>query len=66
MSSPNLFGFILNEFPSSMNIAKPLCRRIKAILFGDDGRLNLATPEDSNLLYDALLDAFRDTLRLMC
>ncbi|KAM3556916.1 hypothetical protein ARSEF4850_005304 [Beauveria asiatica] len=50
---------IMNEFPESFNIAKPLCLRIRSILFGDTARLMFGTPAgDPGQLYDSIIAAF--------
>ncbi|OAA62914.1 serine/threonine-protein kinase Sgk2 [Cordyceps fumosorosea ARSEF 2679] len=54
---------IMNEFPVSLNIAKPLCLRIRSILFGDTARLMFGTPDgDPGRLYDRIIAAFGETI----
>ncbi|KAL2043513.1 hypothetical protein N7G274_003820 [Stereocaulon virgatum] len=55
------FEDILMEFPSDFNCVKPLCRRIRGILFFllEDGKLFKGTPPGPpEKLYDPIIEAF--------
>ena len=58
------FEYILAEFPASLNCVKPLCRRMRRILFPltDDEKLDLGTPADPKKLYDPIIQAFEDAI----
>jgi len=59
------FEDILDEFPPSVDCVKPLCRKIRCILFPllEDGALFTGTtsgpPEQ---LYDPIIEAFDDAI----
>ncbi|KAM0670860.1 hypothetical protein ACQRIU_001255 [Beauveria bassiana] len=54
---------IMDEFPESFNVAKPLCLRIRSILFGDTARLMFGTPAgDPGQLYDRIIAAFGEAI----
>lgn len=54
---------IMNEFPETFNIAKPLCLRIRSILFGDTARLMFGTTDgDPGRLYDRIIAAFGEAI----
>ncbi|KAM4061362.1 kinase [Hirsutella rhossiliensis] len=54
---------IMGEFPESLDVVKPLCLRIRSIMFGDTARLNFGTPVgDSDQLYKPLVAAYDDTI----
>ncbi|XWX00714.1 hypothetical protein V2A60_008735 [Cordyceps javanica] len=49
---------IMGEFPSAVEKVKPLCRKIRSLLFGDTARLMIGTPaSDPQRLYSAILSA---------
>lgn len=51
---------ILNEFPIEFSCVKPLCKKIRDVLFLHRGFTG--TPKDPNLLYDPILAAFEDAI----
>ncbi|KAH0492118.1 hypothetical protein TgHK011_007084 [Trichoderma gracile] len=51
---------ILNEFPLEFDHVKPLCRKIRDILFLQRGFTG--TPKNPNVLYDPILAAFEDAI----
>ncbi|OAA35271.1 serine/threonine-protein kinase Sgk2 [Metarhizium rileyi] len=54
---------IMNEFPESFHIVKPLCLRIRSILFGDTATLMMGTPAgDPGRLYDRIVAAFGEAI----
>ncbi|KAM4066736.1 kinase [Hirsutella rhossiliensis] len=54
---------IMGEFPERLDIVKPLCLRIRSIMFGDTARLNFGTPiGDSDQLYKPLVAAYDDAI----
>ena len=54
------FESILDEFAPAFDCAKPLCRKLRSILFclTQDGGLDLGTPADPNTLYEPIIKAF--------
>ncbi|KAL2037271.1 hypothetical protein N7G274_009960 [Stereocaulon virgatum] len=53
------FEDILNEFPTSFDSVKPLCRKIRGILFKKDEALFTGTsPDPPEKLYDSIIEAF--------
>ncbi|KAL7963382.1 serine/threonine-protein kinase Sgk2 [Trichoderma compactum] len=59
---------IMREFPAALNIVKPLCLKIRKILFPSDaeGRLNQGTPVgDPDQLYRPIIDAYDATIRCL-
>ena len=58
------FKFILKEFASSFNCIKPLCRKLRSILFPliKDEELDLETSADLNILYKPFIKAFNDVI----
>ncbi|KAG6091404.1 hypothetical protein E4U30_007004 [Claviceps sp. LM220 group G6] len=53
---------LMEEFPVALDVVKPLCRKIRSILFylDQDGRLTFGTPSgDPDLLYGHILAAFK-------
>jgi len=59
------FEKILIEFPQAFNLVKPLCRKIRGILFPllEDGALFIGTPSDPpEQLYHPILKAFEDAI----
>jgi hypothetical protein len=55
---------ILEEFAPAFDHVKPLCRKLRSILFPltKDGELDLGTPADSDILYNPFLKAFGDVI----
>lgn len=58
----NGLDMILNEFPSTFDSVKPLCRTIRDILFPHKDGLFTGTPRDPEILYAPIIKAFDDTL----
>ncbi|MCJ1237182.1 hypothetical protein MMC14_005167 [Varicellaria rhodocarpa] len=58
------FEDILEEFPSSLNCVKSLCKGMRRILFPltPDGKLDIGTPPDPVKLYDPIIQAFDDAI----
>ena len=58
------FKSILEEFAPAFNRIKPLCRKLRSILFPltKDGELDLETPADPNTLYELIIKAFGDAM----
>ena len=59
------FDDILDEFPTSFDCVKPLCRKIRGILFPllEDGALFKGTgPDPPEELYDSIIEAFEDAI----
>lgn len=58
------FKAILEEFAPAFDCIKPLCRKLRSILFPltKDGELDLGTPADSNTLYDPFIKAFEKAI----
>ena len=55
---------IMDEFPEAMEVVKPLCLKIRTILFGDSARLVLGTPTgEPDQLYTPIIAAYDDTIR---
>ena len=58
MSSKVMFEDVLSQFPESFKVLKPLCHRIRKILFGPEGVMFLGTPEgDPDQLYKPIIEA---------
>ncbi|TWU72701.1 hypothetical protein ED733_004021 [Metarhizium rileyi] len=55
-------NMILNEFPSAFDIVRPLCRKIRDILFPHKDGLFTGTPSDPDVLYVPIIEAYDDTL----
>jgi hypothetical protein len=54
---------IVGEFPKAFDVVKPLCFRIRSILFGDTARMIIGTPTgDPERLYDDIVSAYNETL----
>ncbi|KAI1169293.1 serine/threonine-protein kinase Sgk2 [Nemania serpens] len=54
---------IIGEFPEALNTVKPLCLRIRSIMFGDTARLSLGTPTgDPDQLYRPMIAAFDEAI----
>ena len=58
------FEDILNEFPPSFDGVKPLCRKIRGILFPllKDGALFTGTPANPEELYEPIIEAFDNAI----
>lgn len=58
------FKAILEEFAPAFDCIKPLCRKLRSILFPltKDGELDLGAPADSNTLYDPFIKAFEKVI----
>ena len=58
------FEDILDEFPPSFDGVKPLCRKIRVILFPllKDGALFTRTPANPEKLYEPIIEAFDDAI----
>ena len=53
------FAFIMREFPPLFDSIKPLCKAVRDILFPyKDGELFTGTPQDPEVLYGPILNAF--------
>ncbi len=54
------FNAVLEQFPPSINPVKPLCGKLRIILFPliTDGALDLTTPADSEIVYESIIKAF--------
>ncbi|KAG6315212.1 hypothetical protein E4U44_001477 [Claviceps purpurea] len=56
---------LMEEFPMALNVVKPLCRKIRGILFylDQDGRMTFGTPSgDPDRLYVPIIAAFDETI----
>ncbi|KAI2622580.1 serine/threonine-protein kinase Sgk2 [Hypoxylon sp. NC1633] len=54
---------IMGEFPEPLDIVKPLCLKLRSILFGDSARLILGTPAgDPSQLYRPIIAAFNQAI----
>ena len=60
----NGFKSALEEFAPVFNCIKPLCKKLRSILFPltKDGELNLGTPADPNTLYEPIIKALEDAI----
>jgi hypothetical protein len=58
------FEYILNEFPEAFDCIKPLCKKIRGILFPilEDGALFIGTPDSPEKLYHPIIEAFDDAI----
>ncbi|KAI1181784.1 serine/threonine-protein kinase Sgk2 [Nemania serpens] len=55
---------ILAEFPEPFETAKPLCRKIRNILFSvNHSVINYGTPEDFSEVYRQVIEAYDDTIK---
>ena len=67
MGVSNVFEKILTEFPRAFDDIKPLCDRIRVLLFPltDSGALNVGTSSDPpEKLYDAIIGAYDDAINI--
>ncbi|KAI0441995.1 serine/threonine-protein kinase Sgk2 [Xylaria telfairii] len=65
MGSVTGLEIILTEFPKALDVVKPLCFRIREILFplNKDGRLNVGTPTgDPDQLYRPIIAAYDEAI----
>lgn len=54
---------IMGEFPEGLDAVKPLCLRIRSILFGDTARMSLGTPAgDPDQLYQPIITAYIEAI----
>jgi hypothetical protein len=54
---------IVGEFPEALEVVKPLCLRIRSVLFGDTARLALGTPTgEPDQLYRPVIRAYDDAI----
>ncbi|KAI8945573.1 hypothetical protein F4801DRAFT_594026 [Xylaria longipes] len=54
---------ITDEFPEALDVVKPLCLRIRSIMFGDTARLSFGTPTgDPDQLYRPVIAAYDKTI----
>jgi hypothetical protein len=63
--TPNGLKRIMGEFPEVLDVVKPLCVRIRNILFpfDKDGTIFIGTPEgDPDELYKPIIAAFDETI----
>jgi hypothetical protein len=62
------FKEILVDFVPAFDCIKPLCRKVRSVLFpliknGElEGELDLETPADSKILYEPIIEAFEDAI----
>ncbi|KAK3177211.1 hypothetical protein OEA41_008540 [Lepraria neglecta] len=62
------FDKILEEFPQAFDRVKPLCKKIRGILFPlhKDGELFIGTPSDPpEKLYDPIIEAFENAIAII-
>ena len=58
-----MFEDILSQFPESFKVLKPLCHRIRKILFGLEGGMFLGTPEgDLDQFYRPIIEAYNEAI----
>ncbi|KAM4063600.1 kinase [Hirsutella rhossiliensis] len=54
---------IMSEFPEALDVVKPLCLRIRSIMFGDIARLSFGTPAgDPDQLYRPIIAAYDEAV----
>lgn len=54
---------IMGEFPTSLDVIKPLCLNIRTTLFGDTARVFLGTPiGDPDQLYKPIIAAYDEII----
>ena len=60
---PQGFDDVLFEFPQEFERVKPLCKKLRSILFPlKDGAIFTGTPKDPNILYGPILEAFNEVI----
>ncbi|KAI1291672.1 serine/threonine-protein kinase Sgk2 [Xylaria venustula] len=59
----NRLESVMGEFPGALDVVKPLCLRIRSIMFGDTARLSFGTPTgDPDQLYKPMIAAYDETI----
>ncbi|CCU82160.1 serine/threonine-protein kinase Sgk2 [Blumeria hordei DH14] len=61
-----LYGFerhILGNFLPEFDCAKDLARTLKSILFSDHSNPSFGTPDDSNIMYSPIIEAYEEALK---
>ncbi|KAI0431092.1 serine/threonine-protein kinase Sgk2 [Xylaria sp. FL1042] len=59
----NMLEEIMGEFPGALDVVKPLCLRIRSIMFGDTARLSFGTPTgDPDQLYKPMIAAYDEAI----
>ncbi|KAI1156562.1 serine/threonine-protein kinase Sgk2 [Nemania diffusa] len=54
---------IMGEFPEALDVVKPLCLKIRSIMFGDTARLSFGTPAgDPDQLYRPMIAAYDEAI----
>ncbi|KAM4067554.1 kinase [Hirsutella rhossiliensis] len=54
---------IMNQFPPVFDVVKPLCLKIRTLLFGETARLDIGTPAgDPDQLYNAIRIAYDEAI----
>ena len=54
---------VMDEFPDVFDVVKPLCLKIRSIMFGETARLNIGTPSsDPDELYRAIITAYDEVI----
>jgi hypothetical protein len=54
---------IMGEFPEKLDVVKPLCLRIRSLLFGDTARMMVGTPAgDPGRLYNVIVAAYDEAI----
>ena len=58
------FEDILDEFPPAFDCVKPLCRKVRGVLFPllKDGALFTGTPANPEELYEPIIEAFDNAI----
>ena len=53
----------MDKFPAAFDMVKPLCLKIRSILFGNTVRMILGTPSGNpDRLYKAIIDAYDEVI----
>lgn len=58
----NELEVILREFPDNLDRVKPLCGKLRDVLFPYQNSLFTGTPQDPKILYDPITQAFETAL----
>lgn len=54
---------VMDEFPDIFDVVKPLCLKIRSIMFGETARLNVGTPAGSpDQLYNDTIVAYDEAI----
>ncbi|TWU79100.1 hypothetical protein ED733_008727 [Metarhizium rileyi] len=54
---------VMDEFPDMFDVVKPLCLKIRSILFGETANLNIGTPScEPDELYRSIITAYDDVI----